>query len=130
MNNIKKISLFVLVALSISLTGCKKTVDEILITGKWTVTNYYEDGVQKNSDFQTNFPGYSIDFKADKSVIESYGTTTVIGVWKNYNNSEKTIEITIPATSEVRIYDILDLRTKTATIKLRSTPAKTYDLQQ
>jgi hypothetical protein len=125
----KKISILLFVALTITLAGCKKTVDEVLIIGNWSVTNYYEDGVQKNTEFNTNFPNYKINFKADKSFIETYGSTTVIGSWKNYNDDEKIIQLTIPATSEVRIYDILDLRTKTATVKLRGTPAKTYDLQ-
>ena len=119
---------FLFLAIALTFSSCKKTIDEILILGKWNVINYYEDGVQKNNDFNTNFPNYQIQFKADKSFTETWNGTTVIGTWKNYNDDQKYVELIITSTGNKRIYDILDLRTKTATVRIVGNPTQVYDL--
>ncbi|HPE40668.1 MAG TPA: hypothetical protein PLI77_06225 [Bacteroidales bacterium] len=90
---------FVMITLFTSCTDDNSNdnnISKIVSEGKWSVTNFQEDGVDQTD----HFSGYNFTFQDDGTIIATNGTTTHTGTWsKGTDDSTPKFYITFSTTS-------------------------------
>ena len=106
----------VMAVLLVALPSCRK----FSIVGTWRVTQYFENGADKTTDFNNLYVNYKIKLDGSGNFIETATilgiNTTVAGPYELTNGDTK-LTLTNQADNSKRYFDILELKNSTAVIR-------------
>lgn len=121
-----------LLAVVISISSCKKTVEAFTLLGNWNIDSYSENGIDQTTIFKAAYLNYIIKYDASNNYIETYtlaGTNvTNAGGWKLTNGGED-FELTNQVDNTTRYFHIVELNSNSATIT-EDNGVKSYNLRK
>lgn len=111
--------IFILCAIVVSFSGCKKTVEALSMIGTWAVDSYYDNGADQTTFFKNLYVNYRIKFDVSGNYTE---TATVLGVnqtnggpWKLINNGDD-LELTNQTDNSKRYFHIIEIKPNTSKV--------------
>ncbi len=91
--------------------ACKKVSMETNLTGTWTVSKYFKNGVDSTANFNMRFFDYAITFFDDHDFAESYKSLGVLPINNtgSWELTTKLSELKLVTATETRVYTINNL---------------------
>ena len=115
----KNAILLLTVIIAISVSSCKKQVEEFNMIGTWHIDSYYENGADNTTVFKSVFVNYLITFNATGTYLETYTAlgvdVTKGGPWELINDGDD-LKLTNQVDSTIRYFHVIEIKASSSQV--------------